>query len=675
MKYCLTFLFFFLFMALYGQTENRARQKDSLRAVREAQGIPTDSSTQMRRPRKAIPTKAANDSLPKITIRDYKIISFERDTVFLDTTLTIHKEYKYNYLRKDDFELMPFGNIGQTYNTLGHDFDRNTLYPVLGALAKHYNYWETQEINYYHVPTPMTDILFKTTLEQGQLLDAMLTFNTSPRLNFSLGYKGHRSLGKYSFEQIQSGNFTTTTNYTSKNDRYTLRAHIAAQDIKSEENGGLVNKELQFESGDPDFINRPRVEVRFEDADNVVLGKRYFLDHQYKLVRRLQDSTIQEKTALTLGHVFNYETKYYQYVQQRADPYFGTALLGIINDKSNLKTMHNQVSLGLYNRTLGRVTGSVDVYNYNYFFNSVFTSSEGVRIQNQLQGTEISLGGAYEKTIKGFTLKGNLKYTLSGELTGNIFNASAGYVFNADTSMEARVHSSSRMPNFNFLLYQSEYLNYNWQNTDTFEKERINSLALDLRSKKWGHLMVKYSLLDNYTYFSTDPSQPMEETETLSAIRPFQESSGVSHLKVKYAKELRLGKFALNNTLMYQNVGQDRNVLNVPQLVTRNTLYFSSDVFEKAMFLQTGVTFKYFTAYNMNGYNPVLAEFFVQDQEELGGFPLIDIFINAKVKQTRIYFKAEHLNSSFTGYNFYSAPNYPYRDFVIRFGLVWNFFS
>jgi hypothetical protein len=37
--------------------------------------------------------------------------------------------------------------------------------------------------------------------------------------------------------------------------------------------------------------------------------------------------------------------------------------------------------------------------------------------------------------------------------------------------------------------------------------------------------------------------------------------------------------------------------------------------------------------------------------------------------------KAEHFNSSFSGFNFYSAPNYPYRDFVIRFGLVWNFFS
>ena len=78
----------------------------------------------------------------------------------------------------------------------------------------------------------------------------------------------------------------------------------------------------------------------------------------------------------------------------------------------------------------------------------------------------------------------------------------------------------------------------------------------------------------------------------------------------------------------------------------------------------------------MDGYHPLLSEFYVQNREELGGFPLIDFFINARVRQTRIYLKAEHLNTIWDKeYNFYSAPNYPYRDFVIRFGLVWNFFS
>lgn len=667
MKYFLILFFSLSSFSLFSQVESRVKNRpDSLSSIPLAKPF-SDSDIKKR--------NVVKDTSILVTIEDYKIISHVRDTTFLDTTLTIHKEYKYNYLRKDDFELMPLSNIGQTYNYLGLDLERSTMYPKLGAKAKHFNYWEVEDIQYYNVATPMTDILFKTTLEQGQLLDAMLTFNTSRRLNFSIGYKGHRSLGKYNSNQIRSGNFTTTTNYLSKNGRYSLMAHIAAQDINSQENGGLLNKEAQFESGDSDFTDRPKVDVRFDDADNKVLGKRYYLDHAYKLIRKNKDSSYVEKTSLALGHSFGYETKYFQFMQSNGDAYFGDIILSPINDKANLKTTFNQLSLEFFNRTLGRLKGNVNVFNYNYFFDSVFYTPEGQEIQNQLKGTEIALGADYEKGIGRFKLKGSFKYNLTGDLSGNILDASLGYVINDNNHLKFKVHSSSRMPDFNFLLYQSEYLNYNWQNTENFKKERVNSLEVNLDSQFFGNISAKYTNLDNYAYFSKDPLSQVEEGAEQANINPFQEDSGISYLKLKYAKEFKLGKFALNNTIMYQTVSQESNVLNVPQLVTRNSLYFSSDVFKKAMYLQTGVTFKYFSKYKMNGYNPVLGEFFVQETEELGGFPLLDFFINARIQQTRIFLKAEHFNSSFSGYNYYAAPNYPYRDFVIRFGLVWNFFS
>jgi hypothetical protein len=93
------------------------------------------------------------------------------------------------------------------------------------------------------------------------------------------------------------------------------------------------------------------------------------------------------------------------------------------------------------------------------------------------------------------------------------------------------------------------------------------------------------------------------------------------------------------------------------------------------MFVQTGVIFNYFTKYYINDYNPVIAEAFVQNQTKVGAFPMLDFFINARIRQTRIFIKAEHFNAGFTGNKFYTAPNYPYRDFMVRFGLVWNFFQ
>ncbi|MBT8256168.1 MAG: putative porin, partial [Bacteroidia bacterium] len=134
-------------------------------------------------------------------------------------------------------------------------------------------------------------------------------------------------------------------------------------------------------------------------------------------------------------------------------------------------------------------------------------------------------------------------------------------------------------------------------------------------------------------------------------------------------------RFALMNTVLFQQVLSGEDVLNVPQIVTRQTLYYEDEWFEKAMAVQTGIGFKYFTSYNMNAYDPVLGEFYVQNSEKLGAFPLVDIFFNAKIRQTRIFVKYEHINQLFnSSNNHFSAPGYPYRDAVIRFGLVWNFF-
>jgi len=610
-----------------------------------------------------------------ITIKDYKIISHARDTTFLDTTLNINKEYSYNFLRRDDFELMPFSNVGQPYNLLGRDFNRRTVYPRIGARAKHFNYLETEDIKYYNVATPMTDLFFKTTFEQGQLLDATLTLNTSRRLNFSIAYKGFRSLGKYQHSQSESGNFRTTANYITADGRYSLRAHIAAQDIISEESGGIADTALQFESEDPEFQDRSRIDVIFQDAENKILGKRYFFDHQYALIEKARDSGLAKSKALSLGHVFSYETKYYQFRQTSQQDYFGNVFLSPVDDKSSLKTMFNEFNVELSNKLLGTLKGFARLYNYDYFFNSILLTNEG-EIQNQLNGEEISLGARYAKQIGSFELDGEGMYTISGDLTSNILDISAHYEIDDKNKVIASLHSSSAMPNLNMLLYQSEYENYNWQNTSTFKNERVNSLKLDLASQVWGNISASYTTIDNYAFFVSEASQEdINAGQENAFVKPRQEDKSVNYIKIKYVKEFKLGNWALNNTVLYQNVSQSNDVLNLPQLLTRNTIYYANDVFKKAMYLQTGITFKYFTKYNMDAYNPLLGEFYIQNNEEFGGFPMLDFFINAKVKQTRIYLKAEHFNSSFTGNTFYAAPNYPYRDFVIRFGLVWNFFS
>ncbi|RIA10585.1 putative beta-barrel porin [Flavobacteriaceae bacterium MAR_2010_72] len=608
-------------------------------------------------------TKSRGVKNTEAKIQDYKIISVENDTTFLDTTLSIKKEYKFNYLRKDNFNLIQFSNIGQTYNTLSYGFENHQTQPLFGARARHFNYMELEDTYYYHVPTPLTELFFKTAFEQGQVLDAFFTVNTSEQFNFSIAYKGLRSLGKYQHILTSTGNFRFTTNYKTKNNRYHMRAHMVSQDLLNQENGGLKDSDLvNFESGNPDFLDRSVFDPNFENAESILRGKRFYIDHHYAIVSKTDSLSTN---SLKIGNTINFEDKFYQFKQTTAaTSYFGDTFNTSVNDKVTLEDFRLRGYLNYQNAILGDLQFNMDYHNFNYGYDKLVVL-DNETIINRIKSSFIRVGGAYKKQIDDFQLIGELGLNLSDEFKGNFLKAQVSFKVNDDISVEGLINSNSSLPNYNYLLYQSDYVNYNWDNTDTFDNQTMQLVSFKFSSQKLLNIEVDYTTLGNYTFFTKDNN---------SGVKPVQSDATINYLRLKIGKGIKFGRFALDNTIMYQNVLNGDQQFNVPEIISRNTFYYSSHLFKKAMYLQTGVTLNYFTEYYMNAYDPLLAEFYVQNQTKLGGFPRLDFFIDAKIRQTRIYLKAEHFNSSFTGYNYYSAPNYPYRDFVVRFGLVWNFF-
>lgn len=599
----------------------------------------------------------------KPPIDSYKIISASRDTTFVDTTLSIQKKYKFNYLRRDNFGLLQFSNVGQTYNSLTYSFDRLNLKPLFVAQSHHFNYKEIEDVNYFNVPTPLTELYFKTAYVQGQQMDAFFTVNTSPQFNFSLAYKGVRSLGKYQHILTSTGNFLFTSNYHTKSKRYVARAHFAAQDVLNQENGGLNENSLKlFISDDSEFKNRGRLDVNFEDAENKLEGLRFYGDHYYELFRQ-RDST--GHSVLRLGNMLSYEDKFFQYKQVAPYKAFGPSYEGAnLEMKTKLEDFNVKAYADFDNSLLGKITAWAVYTDFNYGYNSVLVL-DSQRIPNRIKGNIVEAGGAYEKEYRGFKLSGRGAINVAGDFDGNYLQGAASYDLNEDYNANASITLHSVAPNFNFLLYQSDYKNYNWKTE--FSNVKSQELKFEINTKRFGTASVSYTGIDDYAYFGVKQND--------STPSPLQANERVDYLKIKAEKEFRFGRFALDNTIMYQQVLSGESVFNVPQLITRNSLYYQDHLFKKALFLQTGVSFQYFTKYNMNAYDPVLAEFYVQNDQELGGFPLVDIFFNAKIRQTRIYFIYENFTAMFSNKNeYFSAPGYPYRDAVLRFGLVWNFF-
>lgn len=601
----------------------------------------------------------------KTYYHDYKIIDYKMDTSFVDTTLYIDKYYQFNVERKDPLELMPFQNPGQTYNTLAYTFNQNSLYPDIGATAEQFNYYRAQDIKYYSVPTPTTELMWSTVLEQGHLLDALFTFNLSKRFNASLSFKSLRSLGKYRHSLTDLGAARVTMSYHTKNERYFIRGHLLAQDINNDQNGGLTQESVDyFEAADPNFSDRARLETNFTNATSTIRGNRYYLDHFYILWNK-NDSLKRIPSDLKIGQQIYYERKHHQYIQNGASDLFGKAFKNDINDDALYTKMFHEAYLSLNSPiTLGEVRFKINNYLYNYSYNSIVVTEEAT-IDSKLDGNSFAMGGEWHTKFRKFNLDVDATQIISGGVTGRDYSAMASFKTDSVFNAYGRVYSNSRSPNFNFLMHQSDYKNYNWQTN--FDNIETNGIDVVFDSDKWVYAAAHLSNIDNYTYFDLD--------EVTGQPSPRQASETVNYFKVKVSKEIKFGKFALDNQFIYQKVSSGEDVLRVPDIITRNTFYYANHIFRgKPMYLETGVTFSYFSKYLMNAYNPVLSEFYLQNDREYGGFPLLDFFVNFRVKTMRVFFKLEHFNSSFSDNNYYSAPTYPYRDFVVRFGLVWNFF-
>ena len=603
---------------------------------------------------------------PEAKIQDYLIITRENDTIVVDTSLTIEKYHKINFLREDDFELIPFSNTGIAYNTLSFSAIKS-IKPKMGASNKYIGYDSVDDVVYYDLPTPFTELMYRSVFEQGQLLDAVYAVNTSRQFNFSISRKGLRSLGNYQNFLSNTSNFSFTTNYLSKNRKLKIRSHYSNQKLFSEQNGGINDSDISnFENGNSQFLDRGVFDPNFENAHNEFLGKRFYSDQTYILKEK---DSLNNRSLEFFNSVY-FEEKKYKFQQKSSDEFFGDSFVSQeINDKLFLNSFNLQTGLVLQSDKFGKFNLGLryiaDRYSLeNYQIDDFVDNSQNINSKTTY------LNGSYSKEFSKIKLKLNTENFIFGDNQSNSFSSIVKFNFKNDNSLALKYTFYSVAPSYNTLLHSSNYENYNWDNE--FDNSATNSISLNLILSNILDLDIDLISVKKHVQFEKLIDDNSPGINNYSII-PVQYLDNLEVLKIKLARKIKFGKFSIDSKLLLQKTMSD-NIINLPEIVSRNTFYYSTDMFKKALYLQTGFGVKYFSKFYMNGYDPLLSELYVQNEKEIGEFPIIDFFINAKIQQTRLYFKFEHFNSSFTGYNYYSAPNYPYRDFTFRFGLVWNFF-
>jgi len=648
-------------------------------------------------------------SMDEVTVSDYKIMYLDGTEKVVDTSLSLEGEYTFNFLREDYFEYLPLPNMGEGFNKLGYNFHDQPFTPQMGARVKHFGYFEKEDVPYYEAPSAYTELFFKSTFQQGQFLDTSLAINTSPKFNIAVSFRGFRSLGKYVSALSRSRQFRLSTQYQTYNQRYRLRMHQTTQSLENEVNGGLTNDSVYFfenapnyveadESGNPvldedgneqivfydGFLDRNRLGTQIQ-ADNVLEGKRYFMEHRYQMLPLAKDTTVYK---MAVGYSASLENKKYKFNQNRPGAYFFENYeVSNVRDSTSFNTLENKLYIKYKDKALGQF--QLDLYHHNWDYTLGPNEYEkDTLLSNQIKASQLAAQARWQKELFGVTTSAMGYQSLNKDYATQAFTLDIKRPLVKDILLGASYKYRSQPLNFNFYLAESDYKMYNWDNTH-LENQQFNTRSVFISHPKWGRIQGEWTSIDNFTFLNN--TTRLRDLNKKFSVEVLQTDKKIDYFKARLDQRIDFGNFSWVNNVQYQKVNQEEDpdailsgpiALNVPEWLIRSTLMLTSSIFNKALFFQTGATFVFFTDYYADQYNPLLAEFVTQNNTKIGEYPRVDFFFNAKIKSSRIFLKLENISAPIehlidvdTPYDYYAAPFVPYRDFSIRFGLIWNFFE
>ncbi len=279
---------------------------------------------------------------------------------------------------------------------------------------------------------------------------------------------------------------------------------------------------------------------------------------------------------------------------------------------------------------------------------------------------EIYVGGELSKR------EGNLlHYNVNGEV--GIFDKAAGqFRINADLDMNfrlwkdtvnfyARGYISNTLPSFYMRHYHSNH--YNWD--EDLDKEFRTRVEAEIDIPRWRtNLRFGVENIKNYTFLNQDA-------------RPEQAGDNIQVLSATFRQDFKVGVFHLDNEVTWQKSG-DEDILPLPQLSLYHNFYILGKLSKGVLTVQLGADVRYFSEYKAPAYAPGIQQYHLQptdDQIDIGGFPVVNAYINFHLKRTRFFVMMYHVNKGMGDSKYFLVPHYPINQRVLKFGLSWNFYD
>ncbi|MCR4828454.1 MAG: putative porin [Bacteroidales bacterium] len=596
------------------------------------------------------------------------------------------------------------------------------------------------QYRFYQTKRPYTLLGYNSSIHKDYQIQVVHTQNIRPRWNMALNYDLISRKGQYTNSGMGTHLLDITTNYYSKDARYQLQAALEYKSLRQDENGGVQNDATCWETsnraGVP--VNMYSASNQWKDfglfvhqsyntvqqTDKYKPVKQTVIDSSWvKLdsseTAQLKAQLAAERTApktgngndtiTSNGQVYilpgdttasirrlqltpNVTIVRYDTLTPITPRGFNTGVVGLdlqykrerhnFYDAQATSWFYNYCTLDstiYYDSTQHHVL-SADIYWTNdaymdYKFRNPLVVNVGVRPEyNRIvyltQTIDYFSYNPFARailSIKNWQLLADAETVIDGEENGD-YRLSATLSYEGQhNAMFASVLVEEQSPDDIFYHHEGCY---SWD-FSTFERTRRQQVALRFQHQShaaenaWNcDLDVRGSamLLSNNIWLNSNmvPTQG-DATGVLT--------QGVMTM------HLQKGWFHCQLQEMVQH-SSDNDVVRVPLLASKNSVYADLKVFKNALHLQTGFDLRYHTKYYADGWNPVLGAFYRQDNVEVGNFLIADFWITLQVKRASIYGRVSHFNAPLTkNPTYFSLPHYPMEDLGVYWGVTWNFFN
>ncbi|MCI6619655.1 MAG: putative porin [Prevotella sp.] len=229
-------------------------------------------------------------------------------------------------------------------------------------------------------------------------------------------------------------------------------------------------------------------------------------------------------------------------------------------------------------------------------------------------------------------------------------------------------------PTFYFRHYHARHL---WWDKDDLSKITHTRIEGVLNYRKTNTtLRVAVDELNDYTYFGQSYTLNAGNNRTGNAVTVNQYGSPISVLTASLSQDMQLGPLRWESVLTYQK-STAKDVLPLPDLNIYTNLFLRFKI-AHVLKCDLGADARYFTKYYAPDYSPALGQYAVQQGEnkvEIGNYPIVNLYANFHLKQTRFFVMFSHVNAGSGNQNYFLTPHYPLNNRILRFGLSWNFYN